>query len=232
MSDDAAQRWHPVPMLALTFSTGVVDAVGFLGLDRVFTGNMTGNVVILGMAIAGAAGLSVTGPLTALAAFFVGTAAGGRALRREPAGWTRRVTTLLAVVTTLLAGVGVVLLLLDSPSRLQVTAVTAVLALAMGLQASTARFIAVPEVSTVAVTNTLIGLGADSWFGADRAGNRRRRVLAIALIVAGATTGALLVRWHLGAGVLLAAGVAGLSTLAGTRYGERWRQRRSDGSLP
>ena len=38
----------PLPlMLALTFSTGIVDAVGYLGLDRVFTGNMTGNVVIL-----------------------------------------------------------------------------------------------------------------------------------------------------------------------------------------
>ena len=32
-------------MLALTFTTGIVDAVGYLGLDRVFTGNMTGNVV-------------------------------------------------------------------------------------------------------------------------------------------------------------------------------------------
>jgi hypothetical protein len=38
-------------MLALTFTTGIVDAVGYLGLDRVFTANMTGNVVILGMAL-------------------------------------------------------------------------------------------------------------------------------------------------------------------------------------
>ncbi|MGQ4427380.1 DUF1275 family protein, partial [Streptomyces violaceoruber] len=40
-------------MLALTFATGVVDAVGYLRLDQVFAGNMTGNVVILGMAATG-----------------------------------------------------------------------------------------------------------------------------------------------------------------------------------
>ena len=49
-STRSGARVHLVLMLALTFATGVIDAVGYLGLDRVFTGNMTGNVVILGMA--------------------------------------------------------------------------------------------------------------------------------------------------------------------------------------
>ncbi|MEC5150133.1 DUF1275 family protein [Cryobacterium sp. GrIS_2_6] len=48
-------------MLALAFSTGLADAVGHLGLDKVFTGNMAGNGVILGMALAGASNLSVLG---------------------------------------------------------------------------------------------------------------------------------------------------------------------------
>jgi uncharacterized membrane protein YoaK (UPF0700 family) len=39
---------HLVLMMVLTFTTGIIDAVGYLGLDRVFTANMTGNVVILG----------------------------------------------------------------------------------------------------------------------------------------------------------------------------------------
>ena len=38
---------HLLLMLALAFSTGViVDAAGWLGLDRVFPGNMTGNVAV------------------------------------------------------------------------------------------------------------------------------------------------------------------------------------------
>ncbi|MEE6165227.1 MULTISPECIES: YoaK family protein [unclassified Mycolicibacterium] len=52
--------------LALTFVTGIVDAVGYLGLDRVFTGNMTGNIVILGMGVAGADELPVLGPAPSL----------------------------------------------------------------------------------------------------------------------------------------------------------------------
>ncbi|MDX6641084.1 MAG: hypothetical protein QOF12_2095, partial [Solirubrobacteraceae bacterium] len=37
---------HPLAraLLVLTFSTGLVDAVSYLGLGRVFTANMTGNV--------------------------------------------------------------------------------------------------------------------------------------------------------------------------------------------
>ena len=39
---------HPLAraLLALTFSTGLVDAVSYLGLGRVFTANMTGNIVL------------------------------------------------------------------------------------------------------------------------------------------------------------------------------------------
>src|SRR5262245_37469433 len=75
-----ARRCDPVvfALIALTFFTGVIDAVSFLGLGRVFTANMTGNVVLLGFAAAGVPGLSVARSLAALAAFFIGAAAGGR----------------------------------------------------------------------------------------------------------------------------------------------------------
>src|SRR6187402_841399 len=85
-------------MLSLTFSTGVIDAVGYLGLDKVFTGNMTGNVVILGMALAGAPGLPIVGPVIALLAFMVGAAISGRTLRARPAGWSERNTALFGLV--------------------------------------------------------------------------------------------------------------------------------------
>ena len=74
-------RLDLVLVLALTFTTGVVDAVGYLGLDNVFTANMTGNVIVLGMGLAGAPGLPVLGPAVALAGFVVGAALGGRLLR-------------------------------------------------------------------------------------------------------------------------------------------------------
>jgi hypothetical protein len=41
---------HPLTraLLVLTFTTGLVDAVSFLGLGHVFTTNMIGNIVLLG----------------------------------------------------------------------------------------------------------------------------------------------------------------------------------------
>jgi uncharacterized membrane protein YoaK (UPF0700 family) len=70
---------HPLAraLLVLTFTTGLVDAVSFLGLGRVFTANMTGNVVLLGFGIAGSGGLPVLAPLVSLGSFLVGAAAGG-----------------------------------------------------------------------------------------------------------------------------------------------------------
>lgn len=197
----------PLPMmLALTFSTGVADAVGYLGLDKVFTGNMTGNVVILGMALGGAASLPVGGPALGLGGFVVGAAVGGRALRRSTAGWSSRVSVLLGVVAAALvclcvgATVGEV-----SVSRWLGYLVTGCLAAAMGLQASVARHVAVKDVTTVVVTSTLTALAADSPLGSAAGGFWRRRFAAIALILAGALVGALLVRIDLAAGIAASA---------------------------
>src|SRR5439155_9821479 len=65
-------------LLALTVVTGLVDAFSFLVLGHVFVANMTGNVVFLGFALAGASGFSISASLVALGAFGLGAAAGGR----------------------------------------------------------------------------------------------------------------------------------------------------------
>ena len=73
------ERVLPPVLLGLTAVTGLVDAVSYLALGHVFTANMTGNVVFLGFAVAGAQGLSVTRSGSAVAAFFIGAVIGGRA---------------------------------------------------------------------------------------------------------------------------------------------------------
>lgn len=201
-------------MLALTFSTGVVDAVGYLGLDRVFTGNMTGNVAILGMALAGGAGLPIVGPLVALGGFLAGAGAGGRFLRRAPAGWSPQATAVLGTVTVLLTGVAVTLLLVGRPHGGATELVTALLGLAMGAQAAAARAIAVPEVTTVALTSTIVGLAAGP-FGELGRTSGATRLLAVALLLSGAATGALLVRLDLGLGIALAAAICLVVTVTG-----------------
>src|SRR6059058_5942588 len=70
---------HPLAraLLVLTFTTGLVDAASYLGVGRVFTANMTGNIVLLGFGVAGSGGLPVIAPLVSLGFFLVGSGVGG-----------------------------------------------------------------------------------------------------------------------------------------------------------
>lgn len=210
---------HVWLMLALTFSTGVIDAVGFLGLDRVFTGNMTGNVVILGMGLANVADMPVLGPLVALLGFITGAAFGGRTLHRFDAVWSGKTTGLLIVVASVQTSLAVITLVESSLPRVATASLTAALGVAMGLQAATARHLAVQDVTTVAVTATIAGLAADSAAGLEGLGYWRRRIGAILLIGLGACTGALMLQIHIAAGLLLAA----LITVSVTTIGHRSR---------
>ncbi len=208
-------RTHLVLMLALTFSTGVIDAVGFLGLDRVFTGNMTGNVVILGMALTGVDGLPVLGPFLALIGFLAGAAVGGRALRTFDAGWSHKTTVLFAAVAMTLTVSAVVATYESEPPSVLAYSITGALGAAMGLQAAVARHIAVKDVTTVVVTSTITGLAADTFAGGEGLNYWKRRMGAILLIGAGACAGALLLQIHIAVGMFASAVITVLVMIAG-----------------
>src|SRR2546428_12747605 len=78
MQTDAKSSSLPVLLVVLTITTGLIDAISVLGLGRVFTANMTGNIVFLGFALAGVPGFSPSRSLIGLAAFLAGAGVGGR----------------------------------------------------------------------------------------------------------------------------------------------------------
>ncbi|WP_307855991.1 YoaK family protein [Nocardioides faecalis] len=213
-------RMHLWLMLVLTFTTGINDAIGYLGLDKVFTGNMTGNVVILGMALVGDhEDLPVLGPALALVGFMVGAAIAGRALRTAGAGWNTTTTVLLGFVALIMFVLGGMLLLTgDHPATAAMVTVTTLAALAMGMQAAAARHLAVKDVTTVVVTSTITGLAADSWLGARKPGASARRISAVVLILLGAFVGAAALQLHLASGLLLAGVLIAGVTVVGAAH--------------
>jgi len=206
-------------MLTLTFSTGIVDAVGYLGYDKVFTGNMTGNVVILGMGLAGAPDIPVLRPALAFAAFMIGALLAGRVLVPTPKGaWTGRTTGVMATVAIgCLALAGLVLAVDPSENHLAGTITTSVLALVMGMQAAAARKIGVADVTTVVVTSTMVGLASESRLAGGAGDKWPRRLLAVLGILVGALVGALTLQVNLWLGVVVTAVIIGSVTIVGHR---------------
>ncbi len=182
----------PALMLVLTVLTGVVDAVSILSLGRVFVANMTGNVVFVGFALAGAKGFSLSASLSALAGFLVGAGLGGAGVRRVDAHRGRLTTAvagseLVLVVIGLLLAVGAG----SHPGPAWKDCIAGVLALAMGLQNAAVRQLKVFDLTTTVLTMTLTGIAADLR-GRDRFAILRRS-LAVAAMLIGAVAGALLV---------------------------------------
>jgi uncharacterized membrane protein YoaK (UPF0700 family) len=171
-------------LMVLTLVSGLVDAVSYLGLGRVFTANMTGNVVVLGFAAAGAPGFSVTASLTSLAVFLVGAACGGRAARHISS--RRRLLISAMIAEAILIGAAAVVAYLASTvgAGWGRYTVIAILALAMGMRNAVIRHLAVRDMTTTVLTQTLTGLAADSSLaggGNPRAGRRTSAVLAMAM---------------------------------------------------
>jgi uncharacterized membrane protein YoaK (UPF0700 family) len=202
---------HPLTraLLALTFTAGLVDAVSYLGLGRVFTANMTGNIVLLGFGIAGSGGLPVLAPIISLLSFLLGAAGGGRLVRKLQERHPALVARALAIETALIAIAAVVAAVANvHPGQFSAHVVTALLALAMGSRNATVRRIAVPDLTTTVLTMTLTGLAADSPLGSGSGSGSVRRISAVLAMFAGALAGALLLKTELFVPLLVAAVLA------------------------
>jgi len=187
----------PLVLVVLTVTTGLVDAVSVLGLGRVFTANMTGNVVFLGFAAAGIPGFSIARAVVSLVGFVVGAMLGGR-LGVAMAGMARRhwLLTVAVVEAGLFFAAAWVAMGYDIVTLMPVPTLYALIvltAVAMGLRNATVRRLAVPDLTTTVLTLTLTGIAADSTPAGGRNPRLGRRLAAVLAIFAGSAVGAALV---------------------------------------
>jgi uncharacterized membrane protein YoaK (UPF0700 family) len=207
---------HPLSraLLVLTFTTGLVDAVSYLGIGHVFAANMTGNVVFLGFGIAGSGGLPVIAPLVSLAAFLLGAGGGGALASRLGERHVRHLRTALAIEVALIGTATILTAAIHiRPNALSGDVVIALLAMAMGVRNATVRRVAVPDLTTTVLTLTLTGLAADSRpFGGSNKGAVRRSAAVVAMLC-GALAGALLLKTSIVLPLALGTGLALLTAI-------------------
>jgi uncharacterized membrane protein YoaK (UPF0700 family) len=136
-------------LLLLSLAAGCVDALAFLHTGT-FPANMTGNSVVLGLALART---NVTGAeLSALAllGFTLGAAAGARLTQSSDRAWSRQITLTLGLAGVLLLGAAAAIGFGE-----HFVLAMSVAAVAMGLQSAAVQRLGVAGVSTVVVTGTL-----------------------------------------------------------------------------
>jgi uncharacterized membrane protein YoaK (UPF0700 family) len=129
---------------ALCLIAGFVDAIGYFDLGHVFTANMTGNTVLLGVALVKADGIALTYAAT-IAAFCFGVVA----------ATVLKIVRLPLPAVFLMAGtvlVGLTLVKTDTFVTL------CVLAFTMGLQGGAISTFSGVRLPTVVVTSTLVNL--------------------------------------------------------------------------
>jgi uncharacterized membrane protein YoaK (UPF0700 family) len=184
-------------LVALTVSTGAVDAISWLGLGKVFSVFMTGNLVFLGLRAGGAAGPSVPRVAAAVAAFALGAVLAARLVRRtqdDSEVWPRRVTFALAAALLAQAGfAGLWAAIGGHPSSSAGDLLIALSALAMGMQTTAIFSLGIRAVFTTAATATLAVFMGDLSGWPQARGERRRLSAVIAGLFAGALIGAVLV---------------------------------------
>ena len=218
MAGETSTAFDPrVPLLLLlSVTTGLVDAASVLGLGKVFTANMTGNVVFLGFAAAGAPGFAWPSFVVAIAAFLFGALIAGRTGKAFAGRSERRWLMVAATIETALlwtaaaTAIGVGQAVLETPRLFAIIAFTAV---AMGFRNATIRQLKVADLTTTVLTLTFTGLGADSSAAGGSNPNWRRRIGAVAAIFIGAAIGAVLLNWW---GVWAPLALAGTLVLSGT----------------
>ncbi len=197
----------PRILLLLTFVTGIVDSVSVLALGRVFTANMTGNIVVIGFAMAGVPEFSLPRSITALAGFLAGAVVGGRLgslmSQKSRERWVR-VAVFCEAILLLLAGLASEgFEIAQATPSMRIYSIIVLTAIAMGLRNATVRRLAVPDLTTTVLTLTVTGIAADSSLAG---GNNPRvgyRLASIFLMLLGAASGATLLRFGPAAPLLL-----------------------------
>lgn len=140
-------------MLAATAAAAGTDAITYLGLGHVFTANMTGNTVLLGIGVATGDFAAAWRAATALGGFVAAAVAVGVA--QPGRGWSRGVLAALVAEVALLAALAAWWSTLPPhPTGGPRYGLIVLSGAAMGTQSAAVRQLGVPSVTTTYITGT------------------------------------------------------------------------------
>ena len=181
----------------LAAASGATDAIGYLALGNVFTSAMTGNLALLGIALAHGDGERIGRVVVSLICYMAGAAIGARIARTPEPGdpvWPSAITRALAIEAVFFVAYAGVWWAVGAGGGIYAMAVLLGLgAIALGIQSSAMqRFDNRLGLNTTFVSGALIKLVGQLATG-HRFGDIRHHLLVLVGLVCGCFLGALLV---------------------------------------
>ncbi|MEV6313972.1 YoaK family protein [Streptomyces sp. NPDC051776] len=198
-------------MMALTLTTGMIEAVSFIALGPAFTAVQTGNTLFLAFALGGTPGMAVWPPVASLCGFAAGAVIAARLESRMDIEGRRWYVLSLVAEAVLLAVAGLVAWELEpfgAPLTARHYAVIALVAVAMGMRNVTMLRAPVPDMSTTVLTRSMTALLGGSSLGRDTripsgAVHTARRAATVGTMIMGGLLGAWMLHENVRAPVVL-----------------------------
>ena len=228
-------------MVLLAATAGSTDAWSYFGLGHVFIANMTGNTVLLGVALSHLKVAEVARPALAILSYlcgvFVGTALletifgrwGPRTDARPEAVWPRRISWLLSIESVMLIAGGLTWARYGGGNALLRHGLVCTAAVALGLQSAAMQSLKLPGIVTTYITGTWTTLAAGlarvatgkTTVETPHAHLRMQAAVLFAYCASAVVSGILFRLWSPGLGILPAAAVTFVTMYGAWRPGGR-----------
>jgi uncharacterized membrane protein YoaK (UPF0700 family) len=174
-------------LMMLSIVAGSADAAGFLGLGHVFISNMTGNLVLLGIAIGEQQWSQALKTLIVLLTFAFGVMVGSRLVNNIPdVAWKKVLVRILTFEICLIFAFAA-LWANDAVRGLppHFYSLIVILTVAMGLQSAAMSRLMIVGVSNTAITGTLTNLcvGIENLLRKASPNSGQKRILEQALVI-------------------------------------------------
>lgn len=146
-------------ILLFTWAAGCVDAIVYMA-GHVFTANMTGNAVLLGISLGTNLSMATVRSLVALITFILGVLVGAVLVGEQGHGIPWKGVRIAVVVETVIMAMFTAVFFLPFPltNEWMVQALIVLSAFAMGLQSAAVKRLNLPGIATTYITGTMTSL--------------------------------------------------------------------------
>ena len=164
-------HWFDVMLMLLACVAGSTDIISYYRLGHVFTANMTGNVILLGISIGQGELFTSLYRVASLAGFFVGVFIGALIVenKNKKRKWPYFVMIAIVVESAIIATLAIIWLAHNGPLENSILYIAILLsAISMGIQSATIWHLDIPGVVTTFITGNITSIGMSTIKGLRR----------------------------------------------------------------